>query len=337
VEVALPFLLPRPGERDAKVAAAEAEHAAARAELEASERDLAAEVRRVHAEWRAAVEGERLAETARESAERLLSWTRGREERGAAPRFEALLATSDAAAAERDLARSRAAAVAAREEAARLLGLPPGSPLEPAPSAAPAPPPPADADIVRGAVERRPELRAARARLDRSEQELRLARLARWPWPRVGPSFEREPDGTDSFGLGIGIAIPIFDSGSNAVRAREAARDAAREAYEEAVHSVRAEAAAAARDLRSAAEALRIEEEGVAAPLEEAVRLAGEAFRGGNLGLAELLAARDRWLRARSAVVERRLEVDRAAAALLRAAAMDPALLLSGGGREEER
>jgi cobalt-zinc-cadmium efflux system outer membrane protein len=336
VEAAVSVLLPRPGERAARVAAGEAAFEEARAGLEAAERDLAAEVRSAHAAWRAAVEGTALAAAARESADRLAEWTRARLARGASPRFEALLAESDAAAAARDLAGAAAGAASAREEVARLLGLPPGSPLEPAPAAA-APAVPEEAAAVRGAVERRPELRAAKARLDRAEQELRLARLSRWPWPRVGPVYEREADGTDSLGLGIGISLPLFDSGATAVRAREAARDAALEEYEEAVHTVRAEAAAAVRDLRAAAEALRLEEEGVAAPLEEAVGLAGEGYRAGNLDLSALLAARDRWVRARFAVLERRLAVERAAAALLRATALDPAALRPGAAPEEEK
>ena len=332
IEAALPILIPRPGERAAREASGQAGLDEARALLEAAERDLVAEVRSAHAGWAAAREAARLAAAARESADRLADWTRGRAERGAAPRHDALLASSDAAAAARDLADAAVAADAARDEVARLLGLAPGTVLEPAPraGAAPAAPPEGDA-LLRGAVERRPEVRAARARLDRAEQELRVARLGRWPWPVVGPSYERDADGERGVGITVGISLPIFDSGAARVRAREAARDAAREEYDDAVHSVRAEAARTAAAMRAAVAALKIEEEGVAAPLEEALRLAGDGYTAGNLGLAELLATRDRWSRARASVVERRLAVELAAAALERAAALEPAALRRSG------
>ena len=66
------------------------------------------------------------------------------------------------------------------------------------------------------------------------------------------------------------------------------------------MHTVRAEAAAAAIALQSAVVALGYEEEGVAAPLDEAFRIAAEGYEAGNLGLAELLidVEEDRVLRA---------------------------------------
>ncbi len=324
IEAALRLFPPRPGERGARVAAAQAGLEESRAGVEAAERDLAARVREAHAGWRAAEERLRLAGIARESAASLRAWAEGRARAGAASRLETLLTASDAAAAARDEREARSAVEAAREEVCGLLGLPPGTPLRPAPPAPGAgdPPPPEGAaldPLVAAALAARPEVRVARARLDRAEQELRLARLLRWPWPSLGPVFERDEGKSDRFGAGAGIALPLFDRAQGEVASREAARDAAREAYLARVHAVRAEVAAALRALLAAERARAAEEAEVLPPLEEALGLAEEGFRAGNLDLATLLAARDRVLRARSSHADRRLAAEKAGIGLDRA------------------
>jgi outer membrane protein, heavy metal efflux system len=193
-DVSLRWSPPRPGERSARRAQAEAHLASVRAQIADEEWRLAAEVRKAHAALWSAQERLRLADAALVLQERIRRFIRDKRELGDASRLEANLIELEYV----ETLREREAVVAdnerARQEFNRALGLPPLAtvvlqrtdglayrPLRLAPAA-----------LEQVMLDRRPDLRAGLEDYEQSQQQLRLAHIQRIPWFSFGPAYERD-------------------------------------------------------------------------------------------------------------------------------------------------
>lgn len=163
---------------------------------------------------------------------------------------------------EGDLARE---AAGARSRLARLVGLPPGTPLEPAvPEQAGelSALPPAET-LARRAVSRRLDLRALELGYRAHEARVRRAVLEQFPSLSIGITSQRDEASLRFLGGFVTLGLPLFDRNQARIAAERATRSRLEHEYEARLASVRADVA------RLAAE------DGL---LEGQIRLAGEGI-----------------------------------------------------------
>lgn len=204
-------------------------------------------------------------------------------------------AQNDARAAVADLARARLALaylIGAEGEAEGLRAADPWP--------APARPDPAEVErVISAAVDARPDVRAAAARVAAAEKLRDLAKSQQTRDITVGAQYERFPGSVPTDSIGIGISLPLFTGNdfSADVRRAEVDRYAALDALERARAVAGGDIRRAAADLASAADRLQRYD----ATLLDAARrtaLAVEfAFQRGATSVLEVLDAR-RTLRA---------------------------------------
>ena len=192
-----------------------------------------------------------------------------------------------------DLARARLAA---------LMGLPgPGAlPGEAAETPLPADMPAAEVLVAR-ALDRRPDLRAARALRTLADAQLAAARREAYPDISVGPSythsgFTASGDNPNSLGLSLSLPLPIFDRNqANVGRARLDIRHAENEEQRLAL-LVRQDVADAVRRTQRSRQLVAVFEGGMLKRAEDALRTSERAYRAGASSLLEFLEAQRTYL-----------------------------------------
>ena len=164
----------------------------------------------------------------------------------------------------------------------------------PAPTSAPA----AHGEL-QAVVEARPDVAAARARVEAAERLRELARSQRTRDVTVGAQFERYPGSTPVNSIGFGVAVPLFfgNDFSGDIRRAEVERNVALEALERARAAAAVEIRRAESDQRAAAERLARYEGTLLAAAQRSAEAAEFAFGRGATSVLELLDAR-RTLRA---------------------------------------
>jgi outer membrane protein TolC len=166
-----------------------------------------------------------------------------------------------------------------------------------------------------------PALAAARARLELARRETEVVRASRRLAPRLGVRAERDTGGElELFGI-VGVAVPLFSRGADAVAAAEAEALAARFELARDSLSLTGELAAAVAEHRRAAAALERLEEGtlpMAAELEASARANAER---GAAGFVLWLEARRSYLELRDGAVDLRSRMAASALAIRRATA----------------
>ena len=297
------------------VDAAEAGAEAAAAEERAARLTLALEA---EAAFRAAAAADELVAAAEETklrAEKHLELARARAEVGLRPKYDVTRAEVERANAELALlsaTNGRSLARAQLASACGLAALPAGEAIE-------APPPRAEdvaaEDVVLAAVDRRPELRAAKARVSAAEEDEAAARAQFLP--SLGAAGGASYRGPAPAELGPGwtatvqLTVPILSGGADLGRVREAeARlEAARADLEDARRAVELEhreALLGAREARARVEATaRLEE-----AAEEGLALAEGRYETGLGDVLEVADAQAALASARAARV--RATLDRA-------------------------
>lgn len=164
-----------------------------------------------------------------------------------------------------------------------------------------------DPDAFAANAADRPSVRALEAEIAATEAERRLAGLQRWPDFAVHGSYENE-EGSNVVLWGIGITLPIFDRGQEAVaitNARHARLVAERDALIRRIESELRSSAATVKALRQAS----TEYQRTVLPLvEENERLALESYEVGQIGLGDLLLVRREALEARRALIDQLIE-----------------------------
>lgn len=212
-------------------------------------------------------------------------------------RVDAMRAGNDARASEADRTRAQLALayIVGREGDARLL------------RAADAWPRP-DASLAEGVpaelIDRRPDVRAAQARLEAFERARELARRLRTRDVSVGAQFEHWPQSEanqqgSGNSLGFAISIPLFvrHAYGGEIRRAEVDYDAAKDSLARVRAQATGEFGRAWSDLQSAADRVRRYDDGLLAEARRSADAAEYAYKNGAIGIMDLLDAR-RTLRA---------------------------------------
>ena len=214
-------------------------------------------------------------------------------------RVDALRAESDARLAEAERRRAQvtlslitgseleAGVISARDPWQALSDIPPASAQ------------PLDAEVL----ERRPDVRAARRRLESAQKARELARSLRTRDFSVGAQYDRYPSsGSNTLGsgnsFGVFVSVPLFVNYAfdGEIRRAEVDYSAAEESLARLIAESRAEGQRALGDLHAAFERLRRYEQTVAEAMRSA-SAAEFAYANGAMGVMDLLDAR-RTLRA---------------------------------------
>lgn len=302
------FALLRPDETPARRAVAEARVEEARAEIALAELELAADVRR--ARLAVLVARRRVALLEEEAALRAegVRLVRHQRELGEATSIAVALVELDEVSIQRALRDGRAASERARRTLNALVGLPPDAELlladESAPLTVRVHADLDDHELDRRLLAGRFDLHARAAAYRTREAELRLAVARQFPALHIGPSFEKEVDGTDSFGAGASLELPLFDRKQGEIAEREAARDRARAEYVATLHALRARAFEARAALRRAKEEVEIQERESLPSIERAESLFEGALRAREISVFEWISVRTRAVQARTDLLD---------------------------------
>jgi len=155
-----------------------------------------------------------------------------------------------------------------------------------------------DADAL---IECRPDVRAARARIEAADAARELARSLRTRDVSVGVQYEHFPDnfGNTANSYGLAVSIPLFTRYyyEGEIAQAEAAYNSAADYLERARAVARSEIAKARSDVTAAAERLARYRDGMLAEAKIAADSAEFAYKNGAIGVMDLLDAR-RTLRA---------------------------------------
>jgi outer membrane protein len=162
------------------------------------------------------------------------------------------------------------------------------------------------AELLAEAQRQRPDLQALQAAADSARAEAERARAARWPSLSLaangGRSFFLEDDRvpSNSYSVGVTLAVPLFDGGRLAAEARAAERDAER--LRAGIETQRSQVARAVTDAYHDVRHAQAQRDGVAVQFDSASEsaLAAEARYSAGVGsLLELLTAQAALARAR--------------------------------------
>ena len=211
------------------------------------------------------------------------------------------LAAADVAKVQVDYERALNDARAARAEYARnqialayLIGLEAEAPVLRPVDAWPQPER-AYPGAVERAIDARPDVLAARARVEAAEKLRDLARAQRVRDVTVGIQYERWiPGGIPTNAVGVGVAIPLFTGNdfSGDIQKAEVDRYAALDALERARAVAGNDLRRAASDLNSAAERLERFDTSLLAAAGRSAQAAEFAFQRGATSVLEVLDAR---------------------------------------------
>lgn len=204
-------------------------------------------------------------------------------------------AENDARAAVADLARAQIALAYMIGEEHAALELRAGDPWPERTQTDPA----AVERAIEQAVEARPDVVAAKARVAAAEKLRDLARSQRTRDVTVGAQYERFPGNVPSDSIGIGFSVPlfIFNDFTGDIQRAEVDRYAAIDALERARAVAINEVRRAASDLNAAAERLERFDGSLLAAADRSAQAAEFAFQRGATSVLEVLDAR-RTLRA---------------------------------------
>jgi cobalt-zinc-cadmium efflux system outer membrane protein len=205
--------------------------------------------------------------------------------------------------------------VSARGELARLLGVPPATPIRLA-AAVPPPPVPDPARLLRIAQARRFDLGALRQGYAAQEAAVRLAILNQFPTLILGVTGTRDTGGNKLIGGAINMTLPLWNRGRGGIAVQQATRAALKAEYEARLFQTRAEIAAAAAGI-AVAERTEAELRPQLVPLQRFADASARAAARGDIARAIAMTAaqtlRDRQtqlLAAEQAVAEQTIALE---------------------------
>jgi cobalt-zinc-cadmium efflux system outer membrane protein len=276
--------------------------------------------REVKAAFYRVLASERLVAVARELAEVTASsagTARKRVEAGAAPDQEQLRAEIQLEQARSNLAESDRELAIARQELAMLLGHPElhsvpliGSLAESSDRRlADAPPP--------DWLERHPRVVAARLARDRSEIELKRARLEPYPDVTLGVSGGREgATDTGIMEFRVGLPLPILDTGKGRKREAQAGLEIAQAELAATEQRLLREWGIVTKRFRTAVEQVESYRDRILPKASQALRLVQTGFEEGKFGFIDLIDTQRTVAEARLAYQNKLLELHLAQADL---------------------
>ncbi|MBZ0093381.1 MAG: TolC family protein [Sulfuricellaceae bacterium] len=152
---------------------------------------------------------------------------------------------------------------------------------------------------VRASVERRPDVQAAKLRLDAAIAGRKLALASRTRDVTIGvqyehyPSNDANPQGSgNSYGVALQVPLFVRYQFDGEIRAAEAAIDTARENLEKSRDLAFGDAMQSWRNAHSAFERVRRYDEGLLGAAQKSADAAEFAFKHGALGVMDVLDAR---------------------------------------------
>ncbi|MFW6369532.1 MAG: TolC family protein, partial [Myxococcota bacterium] len=248
-----------------------------------------------------------------------------RVEQGTAPRVALLRARIERTQAEQDLLRTRNSYLGVLSSLATLLDREPDFDVE---RPAPPPPLPGGDELERSAMERRPDVAAARLSVDLAEQMRRAALYKYFPMLALTATYQvsNVKGFSGEYGTwiaGLGLSWNIFDGGLREAELREAAAQISesRNQARAARGRTRDEIRRARLDLDSArANLLKAEEQALLAA--ENVELVRGAYEAGVATSLEMVDANAAFRGAELARINEQLNAELAALALARAAGL---------------
>ncbi|MFO0591318.1 MAG: TolC family protein [Polyangiaceae bacterium] len=254
--------LPRPGEIDARIAAAQADEASATAALHAAEMDIEGDVRWLFDDVLLLDAQIKAADAVVAARDAVAAQMKARLDAQQATALDETLAAVTAAEAVEDrvsLASQRAATRAAlfvqlglsADANIKIVGAPP--------EAWPPAPLPTERALIEQALQRRPEVESAIAKMDAADARTYAEKVKRWPWLtfvelgyEIGPTVK---DG-QGFTFQAGVELPIFNTNQKGVAAAEAEQKAAKANLANAVQTI-------SREIRIRLQSARIAEQQV--------------------------------------------------------------------------
>ncbi len=291
------------GRSDALERSARAEAAAAGAEVSVAQADLRLEVARAF--W-AMVTARATVDVLEQGVKRSQAHVADVRQRFAA----GLVPPNEIASAEAQESRARMLAIEARNQRdvsaadlARLVGLPPGQPLEPVATLdTPSPAVPGIEPLVAGARESRDERRAMERRIESAGELREAAAAARLPtvaiaagvdYARPNPRiFPRTDRWDDSWDIGVNVRWSLWDGGRTAADVAQAAGaiEVARQRLAEFDSVLAVEVRQRALDIESGRAAVAAASDAVRAATE-ARRVVAERYQAGVIAQIEVLDA----------------------------------------------
>ena len=250
-----------------------------------------------------------------------------RVEKGGTTRFDLDLVRLSLASAERGERERQLERRLAASELVQLLGVgPPGGAVVvhgDLDQDATTVPRPGQTDLEDLALGNRPELAAARAHYQMSEETLRAETAARWPWFRLAaaPRVRRN----EFFGaatdlvVGVDVILPILNTNRGRVQAAQSARDVARADVTAALARLRGDIARALATIETERAIVQRQHTDVEPLLAEHDRLLAVAAKAAELDLPGLIASEDLVLKSRIELIRARLDLRKAWIALERA------------------
>jgi cobalt-zinc-cadmium efflux system outer membrane protein len=172
-------------------------------------------------------------------------------------------------------------------------------------------------DVGAGDPALRPDVRAARARVEAFERGRDLARSLKTRDITLGVQLEHNLQNapTNSFGFGVSAPIFVHHEYEGEIARAEADLQTARELYEQTLAQAQGEIDQAGADLSASIERRRRLEGGLLADAERVVRSAEFAYARGATSLLDLLDARRTWRQVQLEAVNARADHSRALAA----------------------
>ena len=280
------------GQRGRRVAVAEASLEGAEARLARARRVLASDVAIAFADALRARDALRIDEADAAVADTLLRLEERRLEAGVGTQVTVNLAQASAGRAANRVQLARGALQQARSAVAAVVGLDPANPPQLAGDlSATATLPPLE-ELLRGALERRDDLRALRREEQAAADQVRLQRSLARP-NLVARAFREQEEGTDDItGAGVAIALPLFNRNRGPIAEAEAAAARARAERELAEIAVRNEVASALAAYQAASAGADVLRRLLVGTLEENLALLQRSFEEGKIGRTDLLLFR---------------------------------------------
>jgi len=305
----LMFPLLRPGERGARVGAAEWQAEEAKRQVAAAEWSLTRGIHVAYEEVQAAEVLLAQTQALTDLAESTNDYFKRARDAGAATAIQANLALGELQAMRLDAVRADARVHQARQALNALLGLPPAVELPLGPGDDPSENEAllaSTAELTSHAVEARPDLASLLARYQVAEEGVRLAVSKQFPLVSIG--------------TGISLTLPIFSKfGRPEIRTAIARREQLSREFTAAVHAARQEIAAAHVLWQLAEREVELIETELLPNAEQNLELSREAFQAGEVTLLETLALQRALVEARTRHTETRAERSKRAWTLLAA------------------
>lgn len=297
------FGLLRPDERPAKRALAEAQIEVVRAEVAAEELRLVSDVRRARIALLSAGQSARLFQQELALRDNAVALVHQQRELGETTQIGLALVELDRTMVQRQVREATAAVEHGRRFLNALLGVPPTLDLQLVGSGGDLTfslvPDLTDEQIDARLLVGRSDLRTRVAEYQRAEQDLRLAVAQQYPNLSLGPTYEKDIEGSQGLGLGASIEVPLFDRNQGGIAEKVATRERKGAEYIATLHNLRAQAFEARAQLRRARAEVELEQSEVLPLVQRTDVLFEAAFRAKELSIFEWLTVRARAVQAR--------------------------------------